>query len=137
MDNALTILFSSQFILFCLCITGIVMFVRRIAEYVFPTLKTSKPWTDAILPGAPMVIGVIMSLVDKAYPYATGLTSTLDHVIYGVAAGLLSNVVYRIVKAWAGNFLTNLLSTMAQAVGLPKAPTNGDGTSGGPPSAAK
>lgn len=120
MDSMLQALLSWQFLLFCLAVAAITFVVRKFAEYMLdnpkiPTGKMSKTdrlWTELLLPILPVVLGCVGALLAKQYPYPTGLTSGSGRVAFGLVAGLLSGLVYRVVSS----FLTGKITVVAEAV---------------------
>lgn len=106
MENSINELFSLSFICLCLAIAAITEVLRRIAEFVLdkpqvPASKTSKFWTDLLLPIAPFANGILFTLLIKQYPYPEGWNTTGARFILGLVAGSLSGLVYRVVKAFA------------------------------------
>lgn len=103
MDNILQILMSWQFIIFSLGIVAITSIFRTLIEYLLANVKImtneSKLWKDLILPVFPVVLGLVAGIVMKEYPYPTGISSRDSRIIFGLVAGLLSTLIYRIVKA--------------------------------------
>jgi phosphoglycerol transferase MdoB-like AlkP superfamily enzyme len=102
MDPILTILLSWQFILFGLAVAGIVYVVRILVEYFLQLAKkdpkTSKFWSELVLPILPVVLGAVAAVKFKSFPYPDGLVTRGDRIIFGLVAGLLSTLLYRVVK---------------------------------------
>jgi phosphoglycerol transferase MdoB-like AlkP superfamily enzyme len=102
MDPILTILLSWQFILFGLAVAGIVYVVRILVEYFIQLAKkdpkTSKFWSELVLPILPVVLGAVAAVKFKSFPYPDGLVTRGDRIIFGLVAGLLSTLLYRVVK---------------------------------------
>lgn len=104
MDNILTSLFSWNFILFTLGLAAITFGLRRFVEVIilnnpkFPGSSHSKFWTDFFLPIAPVINGAILGWLMSQFPYPAGISSTSARVMFGLVAGLLSGLAYRIVK---------------------------------------
>jgi hypothetical protein len=102
MDPILTILLSWQFILFGLAVAGVVYVVRILVEYFIQLAKrdpkTSKFWSELVLPILPVVLGAVAAVKLKSFPYPDGLVTRGDRIIFGLVAGLLSTLLYRIVK---------------------------------------
>jgi hypothetical protein len=100
MDSTLEALLSWQFLFFCLSVAAVTFVVRKISEYILdnpkvPASKTSKLWTDLILPILPVFLGSVGALIAKQYPYPTGLNEASGRFAFGLVAGLLSGLVYR------------------------------------------
>jgi|HubBroStandDraft_5_1064220.scaffolds.fasta_scaffold99723_2 phosphoglycerol transferase MdoB-like AlkP superfamily enzyme len=102
MDPILTILLSWQFILFGLAVAGVVYVVRILVEYFIQLAKrdpkTSKFWSELVLPILPVALGALAAVKFKSFPYPDGLVTRGDRIIFGLVAGLLSTLLYRIVK---------------------------------------
>lgn len=111
MDMILQALLSWQFLIFCLAIAAITFVIRRIVEYILdnpkiPASKTSKLWTELILPIMPVILGCVAGIVSKQYPYPTGLELTSGRIAFGLVAGLLSTLVYRVINAFLTSKIT-------------------------------
>jgi hypothetical protein len=61
--------------------------------------KESKLWKELLLPILPVVMGGLGGFIFKTYPYPDGLTTTGSRFLFGLVAGLLSGLFYRVVKA--------------------------------------
>lgn len=90
---------SWQFIVFSLVLAGIVETVRRFVEYFEKDVKDLDLWNKLILPTMPVVLGALLGLLIKAYPYPSDFSSTWGRVFWGFVAGLVSTFLYRLVKA--------------------------------------
>jgi hypothetical protein len=101
-----------QFILFSLGIMAVVFVFRTILQYFFVKLQSSRLWNTLILPIAPILIGGGMARLIKAYPYSTGLTSNLDHILFGAVAGLLSGLIFSVIKGTLGSSIQALVSSI-------------------------
>ena len=117
MDPILQVLLSWQFILFGLAVAAGVFVIRRIVEY-FISLKTDpknvKLWNDLVLPILPVVLGPASAVFISAFPYPDGLTTKPSRFIFGLVAGLLSGLIYRVFKS----LLQQKIDGVAQAVGI-------------------
>lgn len=102
MDPILQILLSWQFILFGLAVAGVVYVIRILVEYFIQLAKkdpkTSKLWSELLLPTMPVVLGALGAVYFKSFPYPDGLVTKSDRVIFGLVAGLLSTLMYRVIK---------------------------------------
>jgi|SRR5665213_2505515 len=124
MDTALTALFSWQFMLFCLMVATIMYLIRLTVEYFLPKAITSKFWNDFLLPILPPTVGAIVGYLATAYAYPEGLSSVSGRVAFGMVAGLLSSLIYRVMKA----FLKSQLQTFIQQGGSEISTTPGGTT---------
>lgn len=69
--------------------------------------KNSKLWKDLILPILPVILGPAAAYLAHQYPYPGGLTSGSARVAFGLVAGLLSGLVYRVLKSMLGYKIKN------------------------------
>lgn len=109
MDPILQVLLSWQFVLFGLAIATVVYVFRTIVEYFASlckaNLSASQLWNNLILPLFPIAIGILAALVLKKFPYpgfvpnAAGVIVRGDRIIFGLVTGLLSTLMYRVVKS--------------------------------------
>lgn len=103
MDPILQTLLSWQFVIFSMSIAAIMFVLRTLAEYLMTNwkeaAKESKLWTDLLLPILPVVLGAGGAVLIKTFPYPDGLTTTSSRFIFGLVAGLLSTLLYRVFKA--------------------------------------
>lgn len=103
MDPILQVLLSYQMIIFGLAVVAVVFVIRKIVEYImetfFPKGLTSHFYNDVILPIMPILLGVIAGIFFRKFPYPDGLTTFGDRIIFGMVAGLLSSLIYRVVKS--------------------------------------
>jgi hypothetical protein len=102
MDPILQILLSWQFILFGLAVAGAVYVLRILAEYFIQLAKkdpkNSKLWNEVLLPILPVVLGAMAAVNFRSFPYPDGLVTRGDRIIFGLVAGLLSTLLYRVIK---------------------------------------
>lgn len=103
MDPILQILLNWQMVLFSLGVAAIIFVIRKIVEYGMAhwslLSKESTLWADLILPIMPVFLGVIAALALTTFPYPTGLASGSGRGIFGLVAGLLSTLLYRVINA--------------------------------------
>lgn len=104
MEMSLQTLLSWQFILFCLGIAALTFVVRKVVEFILdnpkvPASKTSKFWTELFLPVLPIILGLILAILAKQYPYPmTDSASGLVRGFFGAVAGMFSGLIYRIMS---------------------------------------
>jgi len=109
MDAVFYAIFSWQFLLFCLGIAAVTFVIRKLVEFFIldnpkmPGSRASKLWKELLLPIGPVVGGALLGLVAYKYPYPEGIHSISGRVIFGLVAGLLSGLVYRVMKGLAKN----------------------------------
>lgn len=137
MDAVLQALLSWQFVLFCLAISALVFVVRKFVEYAMENwisvAKESKFWKELILPILPITLGTVCALLAKKYPYPDGLTTISARVAFGLVAGLLSGLVYRVTKA----SLTSKLSSLISSLGVGSSPVAPSATRADPNATTK
>ena len=96
MDPTLQTLFSWQFLIFGLAVAALVFVIRTVVEF-FDTAKKSKLWNALVLPILPVILGGVIGRFFISFPYPDGLTHKWDRVVFGLVAGLLSTLLYRLV----------------------------------------
>jgi hypothetical protein len=106
MDSILQMLLSWQFIVFGLTIAAIIFVLRQSVEYIIlkllklkHTSKAYKIWSELLLPILPVLIGGLYAFLFKTYPYPNGLVSATGRVSFGLVAGLMSGLLYRVIKS--------------------------------------
>jgi hypothetical protein len=121
MENALEALLSIQFVLFSLGILALVFVVRKAVELFAPAFAAKKIWTDFLLVVSPIVFCAIAGFIATKYAYPDGLTATSSRIILGSVAGMLSNLVYRLIKAGIKSKIPAISTSNAgsSGVGLP------------------
>ncbi len=103
MDTALQALLSYQFILFCLALSAITYVLRLAVQFFIldnpklPGSRTSKLWKELLLPIAPVLNGALFGWLIKGSIYPEMVHDTAGRVFFGLVAGLLSGLVYRVV----------------------------------------
>lgn len=130
MDPILQTLLSWQFLVFGIAVASFMFVLRRTVEYILANCqvaaKESKLWNDLLLPILPVLVGVGGALTFKSYPYPDGLTTTGDRFIFGLVAGLLSTLFYRVIKAMLIQKITGVpvQTTTTITPGNPEAPVD-------------
>lgn len=122
MDPILQVLLSWQFVFFGLAVAAIVYVLRLVVEYAASLLKKdlsqSNLWNNLLLPIIPILLGVIAALLLKKFPYpgftpdAHGIVSRGDRIIFGLVAGLLSTLMYRIIKSLLYQKLVSVVQSL-------------------------
>lgn len=99
MDELLKIFLTWQFLFACLGLAAITFVIRKVFEYIMlKNHKDSTLWRSVILPVLPVVNGTLIGFFAKNYPYPETLgTSVYGRLSFGLVAGLLSGLVYRVV----------------------------------------
>ncbi len=100
--EGLEVLLSWQFIAFGLSISALVLVFRRVIEYLIQNnnffKKESKLWTSLILPILPVFLGPLGAYFLKSYPYPEMVNTPAGRFAFGLIAGLMSGLIYRVVK---------------------------------------
>lgn len=101
MDPILQMFLSWQFIVFSLAIAAIIFVIRTAVEFFIKNTKSTakKIWQDLLLPILPVFVGGLSAFLIKSYPYPNDLTANGSRVVFGVVAGLLSGLLYRVIKS--------------------------------------
>lgn len=127
MDAVFYAIFSWQFLLFCLGLAAVTFVVRKVVEYFIldnpkmPGNRASKLWRELLLPVGPVVNGALVGLLATKYPYPEGIHSVSGRVIFGLVAGLLSGLVYRVIVG----MLKKTTSTVSNVVNSTENTNNG------------
>lgn len=95
---------SKEFIFLSLGIWALTLVFRKITEFVLdnpkvPASKTSKIWTDLILPLLPLIVGLVFGLFVAKYAYPENMNSVSSRIVFSVVAGMFSGLIFRIVKS--------------------------------------
>lgn len=106
MDNVLQALLSWQFVFFALAIAAMTFVVKTVVEFAIdspniPTgnaTKESRFWREVVLPISPVLIGALAGFFVQVYPFPEGIESTSARIMFGMVAGLLSGLLFRIIK---------------------------------------
>lgn len=104
MDPILGMLLSWQFVVFALAIAALLFVIRKVIEFSLQnwfkiSAKNKKVWHDLILPILPVLLGGLCGFLFKTYPYPNQLSSAGSRVIFGLVAGLMSGLLYRVIKS--------------------------------------
>lgn len=98
MLTALNTLLCWQFLLFSLGIFFITWIIRTVIEFLIPKAINNKWWENLILPLLPCALGLLLASLAKAYPYPDNLAGLSSREIFGLVAGGLSTLIYKIAK---------------------------------------
>lgn len=108
---------SMSTMVFCLAVVALVWIQRRLLEGFLPVLKNKetrvgKMWREMFVPLAPIGTGGIAGMVATKYPYPEMFTSFSSRLFFGLVCGLLSGLVYRLIKK---NVMDKLAKPEAEA----------------------
>ena len=114
MDNSIYALVSVEFIFFCLMLVALTTIISKFVNYLTKKgkLPVSDLWNDVLLPVMPIIIGMILALLFKKFPYPQALSMTSGRFIFGTVSGLLSTVVYRLVWSTIKSKISSNLQTV-------------------------
>jgi hypothetical protein len=93
-------LLTIPMIIFCLVIFVLVWIQRKLVELLFPKAKDFIFWRELLLPLGPAGTGAILGILLTSYPVPESLTSLVGRIFYGVACGLASATIYRMLKTF-------------------------------------
>jgi uncharacterized membrane protein HdeD (DUF308 family) len=115
MDMIIQALLSWQFVLLCLAIAALVYLVRQIVEYQLIKYndKDSNLWNNLLLPILPIILGIIVGVFLKD-PYPDVIKTESARIIFGLNAGFLSGLVYRVIKGTLISKVSGIESDEAQ-----------------------
>lgn len=126
MDPILQVLLSWQFVLFSLAVAAVMYVIRIIVEFIFIEFKIDpkKPqwWNDLVMPILPVVIGCLGAIGVTSFPYPDGLTTKGARIVFGLVAGLLSTLLYRVFKALLYQKIQDLVQALPGASGVSPVP---------------
>lgn len=90
--------FSLPTVIFIVGIGAIVLLVRRVVERLVPRVIITTWWPELFLPLLPVVLGVVIALVAKQYPYPEVFAKAGSaRAFYGLVGGFFSSKIYRII----------------------------------------
>ena len=121
MNPILQTLFGWQFVIFGLTIAAIVSVIRTIVEYSIG--RDVRVWESLVKPILPIILGAFLGLVFVTFPYPDELTNSLDRVVFGMVAGLLSGLIYRLIKAFLSpktSILAQIIDAISRLIGRPE-----------------
>jgi hypothetical protein len=123
MDTMLTTLFGWQFLFFCIGLAAITEMLKRIVEYAMYSNKIlareNTLWTNLILPILPTILGVVCAVVAKQYPFPDNITSLSGRIAFGLVAGVLSGLVYRVMKSFLVGKIASYQQVVTTTTGTP------------------
>lgn len=111
--DVLTQLLSLENIVLCLAVVALVWAQRKLAELLIPSLtkegtKAQKWWSEFLVPIGPLGTGGLLMLIPQLPAPEMFSESLISRMIFGLFIGLISGLVYRLVKK---NFLNKIGKT--------------------------
>jgi hypothetical protein len=74
-------------------------------------------WTEVILPILPVILGVIFSYFARRYPFPDTFGASISgRIDFGLVGGLLSGLVYRVLRALLLQKVNSNVSTLSTVV---------------------
>lgn len=135
MDPILQTLLSWQFIIFGLAISAVVFVIRKIVEYSMTRWAkfaiNASFWNELLLPILPVILGALLAIIIQHFPYPENLTTGSSRFVFGLVAGLLSTLIYRVVNSLLGQKITEVITSIK---GQPPTTTTTTTTTIAPPS---
>jgi hypothetical protein len=98
--DLLNILVNFQFVILSLGLSAIVFVFRTALENALPRLLACKLWTDLLLPIVPILFGAGLGMFASVPEL---IKTNCDRLLFGAIAGLLSGLLYRVVKKLLDN----------------------------------
>ena len=108
---------SWQFVMFSLFVATIMYVLRTILEFFIPKLTVFVLWNSLLLMILPVFIGAGLGRLLTSYPFANGFTTITEHVGYGAVAGLLSTVLFKVIKELLIGKVSGVVNTVLNTVG--------------------
>jgi VIT1/CCC1 family predicted Fe2+/Mn2+ transporter len=108
--DVLTQLLSLENIVLCLAVVALVWAQRKLAELLIPSLtkegtRAEKWWSEFLVPIGPIGTGALLMLIPYLPAPEMFSSSLVSRGIFGIFLGLISGLVYRLVKK---NFLNKI-----------------------------
>ena len=118
MNEIINVFLSLGFVFACLSIVSITAIIRQFVEFFldkpwFPGSKFSVIYREILLPILPLILGIIAGVTIEKYPYPTELIGSGGRVIFWIVAGLLSGLIYKMIK---GALVKQLPEEVAQKI---------------------
>jgi hypothetical protein len=117
MDSIVQVLLSWQLVFFGLAVSAIVYVLRIVVGYFIGLKgdpKASKLWNGLLLPILPVTIGALIASCIKSFPYPEGLVTKPDRFLFGLVAGLLSGLFYRVIKSMIADKIKSSIKNATQ-----------------------
>lgn len=84
----------------CLGIYAIVYCIRKIVENLWKSAPDNRYWRDLALPVLGILIGAVIGMVAKSFPWPDQFTTFSARALLGAVCGMASSFVYGRFKAW-------------------------------------
>lgn len=100
-------LITLPFVFFCLAVFFTTHTVRKIVEALLPAIRKDTPltrsqkvWEEFLLPSLPILVGLVLGVLLKSWPWPVGIVGWASRAIAGGVAGFLSTWIYRMVRSF-------------------------------------
>lgn len=101
MDDFAGQFFTVNAVVFALVIWVLVLAQKRVVNVLFTKIANTKIWLELILPFLPVIMGGVVALVAKKYPFPEAFAaSASSRLFFGIVCGLFSGLVYRVIKSF-------------------------------------
>ncbi len=125
LDKGFEVFANWQTVVFALGIYLMTYVSRTIIEYFWKGWKLNKLYTDLVLHLFPIVMGGLVGLLSKKFPWPMPITDSASaRIFYGAILGMFCGVIYGRVRAWMGAKAGNLPLPSDNAV--PEPPTDAE-----------
>lgn len=123
MDPILQILLSWQLVIFSLSIIALMSIVTNFVEFIMTKGNISTDgsfWNKVIKPNLSEILGAILALSVKTFPYPNGLVTLGDRFLFGLAGGLLATLIFSLVKSLLGEKIAAVTQRISLIIQPPK-----------------
>lgn len=103
MDKAYEIFASWQTLVLGLTIYVLALSARRVVETGWVGAKTNKWWNEVLLPALPIVLGVLIAVLARKFPWPEPILKSESFSAkagYGIAVGLICGWLYARVRGF-------------------------------------
>ena len=123
LDKGFEVFANWQTILFSIGVFMVTYVTRIIVEYAWKNWKQSKLYNELILHLFPIVVGGLIALAAKKFPWPMPIVDSASaRIFYGAVLGMFCGAIYGRVRAWiTSNTSINIPLPSPDAVVLPPA----------------
>jgi hypothetical protein len=128
--NQVNSLFTIQFLVFGIVIGVVTQILRTLIEGICLRIEPYLPqwmdkykehiklnWSNVILRGLPILVGVLISYFIVSYPYpAIFATSVWGRVFFGIVAGSAANIIYPFFRFYLKTYLPDNIKDQANGL---------------------
>lgn len=122
LDKGFEVFANWQTVVFALGIYLITYVVRSVVEYAWKNWRQNRLYTDLGLHTFPIVVGGLVALFAKKFPWPMPISDSASaRIFYGAILGMFCGVIYGRVRAWMSGNAINVPLPNGNAVPLPPA----------------